>query len=128
MIRRGFGTVSLVSVIGQGTWNMERDEEGAIASLRRGLDLGMNHVDTAELYGEGAVEKLVAEALAGRRDEVFLVSKLKPVNASRQGTVQACERSLRRLKTDRLDCYLLHWPGPHPLEDTIAAFEDLLAA
>jgi diketogulonate reductase-like aldo/keto reductase len=108
---------------------MERDDRaGAIAALRRGLDLGMTHVDTAELYGGGAVEELVGEALAGRRDEVFLASKVLPENASRRGTVAACERSLARLRTDRLDLYLLHWPGRHPLRDTLAAFEELVRA
>lgn len=127
MERRPFGpTKRQVAVIGQGTWWMERDDrDSAIAALRRGLDLGMTHIDTAELYGSGTVEELVAEAIAGRRDEVFLVSKVLPGNASRKGTVAACERSLARLKTDRLDCYLLHWPGQHPLEGTIAAFEQL---
>jgi diketogulonate reductase-like aldo/keto reductase len=127
MERRPFGpTKREVSVIGQGTWQMENDDRvSAIAALRRGLDLGMTHIDTAEMYGSGTVEELVAEAIAGRRDEVFLVSKVLPGNASRRGTVTACERSLARLKTDRLDCYLLHWPGQHPLEDTIAAFEQL---
>lgn len=125
--RRPFGpTKRDVAVIGQGTWWMERDDRAtAIASLRRGLDLGMTHIDTAELYGSGIVEELVAEAIAGRRDEVFLVSKVLPGNASRKETVAACERSLARLKTDRLDCYLLHWPGQHGLEGTIAAFEQL---
>lgn len=105
---------------------MESDDRAsAIAALRRGLDLGMNHIDTAELYGSGAVEELIAEAIAGRRDEVFLVSKVMPAHASRSGTVVACERSLARLRTDRLDCYLLHWPGSYPLEETIAGFEQL---
>jgi diketogulonate reductase-like aldo/keto reductase len=94
-----------------------------MATLRRGLDLGMTHIDTAEMYG--AAEDIVAEAMAGRREEVFLVSKVLPQNASRRGTLTACERSLKRLGTDRLDSYLLHWPGPHPLDDTIAAFEQL---
>ncbi len=117
-----------VPVIGQGTWNFEfGDRAAAIAALRRGLDLGLSHVDTAELYGSGAAERIVAEAIAGRRDEVFLVSKVMPQNASRLGTIAACEASLKRLATDRLDCYLLHWPGRHRLEDTIAAFEDLKA-
>jgi diketogulonate reductase-like aldo/keto reductase len=116
----------LVPVIGQGTWQMERDSRAAaVATLRRGLDAGLSHVDTAEMYGDGRVEELVAEALAGRRDEVFLVSKVLPENASRRGTVAACEGSLRRLRTDRLDAYLLHWPGAHPLEETIDAFEEL---
>jgi diketogulonate reductase-like aldo/keto reductase len=114
---------------GQGTWKMEGDDVAqAIAALRAGLDAGLTHVDTAELYGNGRVEELVGKALLGRRAEVFLVSKVQPSNASRQGTLQACERSLRRLRTDRLDCYLLHWPGSHPLEETIASFEELVAA
>jgi diketogulonate reductase-like aldo/keto reductase len=114
---------------GQGTWKMEHDDRGeALVALRAGVDAGLTHVDTAELYGNGRVEELVGEALAGRRDEVFLVSKVQPSNASRKGTLQACERSLRRLRTDHLDCYLLHWSGSHPLEDTIASFEELLQA
>jgi diketogulonate reductase-like aldo/keto reductase len=88
----------------------------------------MSHIDTAEMYGDGRAEAVVGEAIAGRREEVFLVSKVLPQNASRRGTVTACERSLRQLATDHLDCYLLHWPGSHPLADTIAAFEDLAAA
>jgi diketogulonate reductase-like aldo/keto reductase len=127
MDRRPLGSAALdVAVIGQGTWNVERDRrDAAVAALRRGLDLGLTHIDTAEMYGAGAAERLVAEAIAGRRHEVFLVSKVLPHNASRSGTIAACERSLTRLKTDRLDCYLLHWPGEHPLEDTVAAFEQL---
>jgi len=117
-----------VAVIGQGTWYIEQaDAKGAIAALRRGLDLGMTHIDTAEMYGSGAAETLVGEAIAGRRDEVFLVSKVLPHNASRTGTIRACEGSLKRLKTDRLDCYLLHWRGSHPLADTVGAFERLRA-
>ena len=105
---------------------MEADERmQAVAALRRGLDLGMTHIDTAEMYGGGRVEELVGEAISGRRDEVYLVSKVLPSNASRGGTIAACERSLRRLRTDRLDLYLLHWPGPHPLADTISAFLEL---
>jgi len=115
-----------VPVIGQGTWQMEGDDrKSAILALKRGLDLGMTHVDTAEMYDDA--EEIVAKAIAGRRDQVFLVSKVLPRNASRRGTVTACERSLRRLGTDRLDCYLLHWRGRHPLEDTVAAFEQLRA-
>jgi len=129
MERRPFGpTGADVPVIGQGTWQMEADDRRtAIAALRRGLDLGLTHVDTAEMYGAGGVEELVGAAIAGRRDDVYLVSKVLPRNASRAGTIAACEASLRRLKTDRLDCYLLHWPGAHPLADTIAAFEQLVA-
>lgn len=125
---RPFGAVAQVPVIGQGTWEMERDAKASIAALRRGLDLGMTHIDTAEMYGSGRCEEIVGEAIAGRRAEVFLVSKVLPENASRQGTVRACERSLRRLKTEALDCYLLHWRGQHPLAETLAAFEELLAA
>jgi diketogulonate reductase-like aldo/keto reductase len=116
-----------VSVIGQGTWYIDRGHrKTAVDALRRGLDLGMTHIDTAEMYGDA--ELVVAEAIAGRRDEVFLVSKVLPSNASRRGTVTACERSLARLKTDRLDCYLLHWRGSYPLAETVAAFEQLVAA
>src|SRR5215468_12585578 len=128
MDTRRFGwTAVQVPLIGQGTWKMESDSAAeALAALQAGLDAGMTHVDTAEIYGGGRVESLVARAIAGRRDEVFLVSKVMPNHASRAGTVQACEASLRRLGTDHLDCYLLHWSGPHPLEDTIAAFEQLV--
>ena len=127
MEKREFGPSNRkVAVIGQGTWYIESAERAsAVAALRKGLDLGMTHIDTAEMYGSGAAERVIAEAIAGRRDEVFLVSKVLPSNASRSGTVAACEKSLARLKTDRLDCYLLHWPGQHPLEDTIGAFEQL---
>jgi diketogulonate reductase-like aldo/keto reductase len=127
MERRRFGPTNReVAVIGQGTWYIERgDRASAIAALRRGLDLGMTHIDTAEMYGSGVAEAIVAEAIGGRRDEVFLVSKVLPEHASRGGTIVACEKSLARLNTDRLDCYLLHWRGQYPLEDTIAAFEQL---
>src|SRR6266576_4925437 len=113
-----FGTTGRdVAVIGQGTWYIEDgDRRAAVAALRRGLDLGMNHIDTAEMYGSGAAEEIIAEAIGGRRDEVFLVSKVLPENASTAGTVTACERWLSRLKTDRLDCYLLHWRGRYPLD------------
>src|SRR4051812_12022664 len=123
-----FGTRGTpVSVIGQGTWYIDHgDRAVAIAALRRGIDLGMTHIDTAEMYGDA--ELVVAEAVAGRRDEVFLVSKVLPNNASRRGTIAACERSLKRLKTDRLDCYLLHWRGSIPLAETVAAFDELVAA
>lgn len=127
MERRQFGsTRRRVAVIGQGTWRLEEgDRAAAIATLRQGLDLGMTHIDTAEMYGSGTVEEIVGEAIAGRRDEVFLVSKVLPDHASRRGTIAACERSLARLRTDWLDGYLLHWPGDHPLEGTVAAFEQL---
>jgi diketogulonate reductase-like aldo/keto reductase len=127
MERRQFGTTRReVSVIGQGTWYIESgDRAGAVAALRLGLDLGMNHIDTAEMYGSGEAEEIVGEAIAGRRDEVFLVSKVLPHHASRAGTMLACEGSLARLNTDRLDCYLLHWRGSHPLSETIGAFEQL---
>ncbi|HEV8353527.1 MAG TPA: aldo/keto reductase [bacterium] len=129
MVRRPFGWTQVpVPIIGQGTWNMERDDRRkAIAALRAGLDAGMTHIDTAEMYGSGRVEELVAEAIAGRRDEVFLVSKVWPHNATHEGVLEACERSLRRLRTDRLDVYLLHWPSRHPIEETIRAFEELVA-
>ena len=125
MERRPFGpTKRKVPVIGQGTWYIDSgDRATAVAALRRGLDLGMTHIDTAEMYGDAEV--VVAETIAGRRDEVFLVSKVLPQNASRSGTLAACSRSLARLRTDRLDSYLLHWRGEHPLPDTIAAFEQL---
>src|ERR1700730_5119727 len=122
MEKRKFGA-ALVPVIGQGTWKLSGKE--AVATLREGIELGLTHLDTAEMYG---TEELVAQAIEGRRDEVFLVSKVLPSNASRRGTVKACEQSLARLRTDRLDCYLLHWPGSHPLEDTIAGFEELVRA
>jgi diketogulonate reductase-like aldo/keto reductase len=129
MEKRVFGSTGVqVPVIGQGTWQMESDDRAeALRALRTGLDLGLTHVDTAELYGQGYVEELVGEALDGRRQEVFLVSKVMPSNASYEGTIQACERSLQRLRTDYLDCYLLHWPGSHPLRDTVRAFEKLVA-
>jgi diketogulonate reductase-like aldo/keto reductase len=130
MDRRPFGPTGVSVVrIGLGTWQMEGDDRnGCVAALRAGLDAGMTHVDTAELYGTGSVETIVADAIAGRRDEVFLVSKVLPNHASKKGTVAACEKSLARLRTDRLDAYLLHWPGSYPLEDTIAGFEALREA
>lgn len=128
MERRGFGPSRReVPVIGQGTWEIESGErDEAIAAIRKGIDLDMRHIDTAEMYGAGAAEEMVAEAIEGQRDEVFLVSKVLPQHASRNGTIEACERSLARLNTDRLDCYLLHWRGSYPLEETIAAFEQLV--
>ncbi len=104
---------------------MEASAKVAVATLRRGLDLGLTHIDTAEMYGSGKVETLVGEAIAGRRAEVFLVSKVLPENASLHGTLRACEGSLKRLKTDHLDLYLLHWRGSHPLAETFAACERL---
>ncbi|MGH6707996.1 MAG: aldo/keto reductase [Bradyrhizobium sp.] len=117
-----------VSVIGQGTWYIDRgDRKSAVAALRRGIELGMTHIDTAEMYGEA--EPVIADAIAeGKRDDLYLVSKVLPSNASRRGTIAACERSLKRLKTDHLDCYLLHWRGSYPLADTVAAFDELIAA
>lgn len=116
-----------VPIIGQGTWNMEGDDRrSAIDALRAGIDAGSTHIDTAEMYGAGRVEKIVGEAIVGRREEVFLVSKVLPYNASRKGTIRACEKSLKRLRTETLDLHLLHWPGSHPLDDTIEAFEQLV--
>lgn len=128
MQHKPFGkTGQQVSVIGQGTWYIDHgDRASAVAALHKGLDLGMTHIDTAEMYGDA--ELVVADAISGRRDEVFLVSKVLPSNASRRGTIQACDRSLKRLKTDRLDCYLLHWRGQYPLEETVAAFDELVSA
>jgi diketogulonate reductase-like aldo/keto reductase len=120
-----------VPVLGQGTWYMGDDRRrraDEIAALLLGLDLGMTLIDTAEMYGNGAAEELVGEAIAGRRDEVFLVSKVLPGNATRSGTIAACERSLQRLGTDRLDLYLLHWRGGTPLKETLGAFETLAEA
>ncbi|MCV3736890.1 aldo/keto reductase [Rhizobium sp. TRM96647] len=120
-----------VPALGQGTWHM--GESGAAApaeirALQAGIDLGMTLIDTAEMYADGGSEQVVGEAIRGRRDDVFLVSKVLPSNASRRGTVAACEASLKRLGTERIDLYLLHWRGRHPLADTVAAFEDLKAA
>ena len=127
MQKRQFGsTAREVAVIGQGTWFIEEGEPSVtVSALRRGVDLGMTHIDTAELYGSGAAEELVGQAIAGRRDEVFLVSKVLPDHASRAGVIAACEASLARLGTDRLDCYLLHWRGAYPLHETIAGFQEL---
>lgn len=120
-----------VPALGLGTWNMGEDSRKAaieIESLKRGLDLGMTLIDTAEMYAEGGAERIVAEAIRGRRDKTFLVSKVYPWNASRKGVIDACERSLARLGTDRLDLYLLHWRGEHPLAETVAGFEELRRA
>ncbi|MBB2973282.1 diketogulonate reductase-like aldo/keto reductase [Mesorhizobium sp. RMAD-H1] len=121
----------MIPVLGQGTWFMGEDkyrfgEEAA--ALRLGIDLGMTLIDTAEMYADGRAETAVGEAIMGRRDAVFLVSKVLPSNASRRGTIQACENSLRRMKCETIDLYLLHWRGGYPLEETIAAFEGLRQA
>ncbi len=116
------------TTIGIGTWRMGEDRsrsQAEIAAVRSALDAGIRLIDTAEMYGDGAAERIVGEAIRGRRDQCFLVSKVTPSNASRRGTIAACERSLERLGTDRIDCYLLHWSGRHPLSDTLEAFEDL---
>ena len=125
------GQDETISALGQGTWYMgdlaaNRPDE--VAALRRGVELGMQIIDTAEMYGSGKSERVVGEAIEPIREEVFLVSKVLPHNASRRGTISACEASLQRLGTDRIDLYLLHWPGPHPLADTVAAFEELQAS
>jgi diketogulonate reductase-like aldo/keto reductase len=120
-----------IPVLGQGTWHLAEFpdlRETEIAALRVGVDLGLTLIDTAEMYADGAAEELVGEALAGRRYEVFLVSKVLPQHATRQGTISACERSLRRLRTDHLDLYLLHWRGPLPLEETVQALTALVQA
>lgn len=119
-----------VPALGQGTWHMGDDRarrSDELSSLRRGLDLGMTLIDTAEMYGSGSAEELVGEAIRGRRDEVFLVSKVLPSHADARGTVEACRSSLRRLGTDRIDLYLLHWRGAEPLAETVEAFESLEA-
>jgi diketogulonate reductase-like aldo/keto reductase len=117
-----------VPVIGQGTWHMGEDRsqrQAEVAALQRGIELGLTLIDTAEMYGEGGAEEVVGQAIAGRRDQVTLVSKVYPHNASRNGIPDACERSLQRLNTDHIDLYLLHWPGSYPLEETVQAFEGL---
>lgn len=120
-----------VPQLGQGTWHMgesARKREAEIAALRLGLDLGLTLIDTAEMYSDGVAEGIVAEAIHGRRDECFIVTKVLPENSTRAGTIAACERSLKRLKTDRIDLYLLHWRGRPKLEETLSAFEALIAA
>jgi diketogulonate reductase-like aldo/keto reductase len=120
-----------VPVLGLGTWRMgeRKSERGAeLKAIKLGLELGIRLIDTAEMYGEGIAEEIVGEAMGALRDEIYLVSKVYPHNASRKGTVAACERSLKRLKTDRLDLYLLHWRGSHPLAETVEAFEALKKA
>jgi diketogulonate reductase-like aldo/keto reductase len=127
---RPFGWTGVqVPVIGQGTWMIEGSRESerrAVEALRLGMDLGLTHIDTAEMYGNGRAEELTGEAIAGRRHEVFLVGKVLPSNASYDGTLRACERSLARLGTDHLDLYLLHWEGSYPLADTMRAMERLV--
>jgi diketogulonate reductase-like aldo/keto reductase len=123
-----FGTTRRhVASIGQGTWKIEGSAAAdAVAALRRGLDLGLTHIDTAEMYGSGMSERIIGRAIEGRREEVFLVSKVLPNHASKNGTLAACEKSLAHLRTDRLDCFLLHWRGSVRLQETIAAFETLV--
>ncbi|SDG56641.1 MULTISPECIES: aldo/keto reductase [unclassified Duganella] len=126
-----FANGAEVPVLGQGTWNMGEKASGRqedVRALQLGLDLGMRLIDTAEMYGEGGAEEVVGEAIAGRRDEAFVVSKVYPHNASFDGVQQACERSLRRLKVEAIDLYLLHWQGHHPLAETFDAFETLKKA
>lgn len=121
----------VIPVLGQGTWKMGEDSRrlaDEVNALKLGLDLGLTLIDTAEMYASGGAEEVVAEAIAGRRDETFLVSKVLPSNASRAGVQRACENSLKRLRTDRIDLYLLHWPGSVPLTETVAAFEALKKA
>jgi diketogulonate reductase-like aldo/keto reductase len=127
---RPFGAVRTpVAAIGQGSWRIEEPRaDTAVAAMRRGIDLGLTHIDTAEMYGSGAAESIIGRAIVGRRSEIFLVSKVLPTNASSAGTIAACEQSLRRLRTDHLDCYLLHWRGSVPLDETIAAFDALVHA
>ena len=117
-----------IPALGLGTWHMgekKSDRAREVAALKAGIDVGLTLIDTAEMYGNGGAEEVVAEAIAGMRDKVYLVSKVLPHNASHKGTIAACEQSLRRLKTDRIDLYLLHWRGSYPLADTVAAFEQL---
>jgi diketogulonate reductase-like aldo/keto reductase len=127
MRTRRFGPLDVdVPVVGLGTWQMENDDrESAIRAIHRAIDLGMTHIDTAELYGSGDVEELVGEALAGHRGNVFLASKVMPSHATYAGTLRACELSLRRLRTDRLDLYMLHWRAQLPLAETLRALETL---
>jgi diketogulonate reductase-like aldo/keto reductase len=132
MVARKLGWTDVdVPVIGQGTWMIDGDpvkERRAIETLRLGIALGLTHIDTAEMYGNGRAEELVGEAIAGQRDRVFLASKVLPQNASYEGTIAACERSLRRLRTTWLDLYMLHWPGSHPIRETMRAMERLVAS
>jgi diketogulonate reductase-like aldo/keto reductase len=131
MITRPFGRTGVeVSVIGQGTWRMgERagDEPAEVAALRLGIELGMTHIDTAEMYADGGAERVVAKVIRGRRDEVFVATKVMPSNASHAGTIAACEASVKRLGTDHVDLYLVHWwSGRHPIADTMRAMRELV--
>ncbi|MEE2902420.1 MAG: aldo/keto reductase [Myxococcota bacterium] len=129
MEKQIFGATDIeVARIGQGTWNLEKSNLKQVKeAVHHGIDLGMTHIDTAEMYGNGAVERVLGQVLRGIREKVFLVSKVLPKNATYEGTIQACESSLRRMGTDHLDCYLLHWHEEHPLEGTLQAFEKLLS-
>ena len=121
----------IMPTLGQGTWFMgesRAERKTEVAALQHGIALGLTLIDTAEMYGSGGAEDVVGEAIAGRRSEIFLVSKVLPSNASRNGTISACERSLRRMKTDCIDLYLLHWPGSYPLQETFSAFDSLVQA
>jgi diketogulonate reductase-like aldo/keto reductase len=130
MRERPFGSTSVeIPIVGQGTWNMPESGAGlaqAKRALLRGIELGMTHIDSAEMYGSGRVEELLGEALSGVREKVFLASKVLPSNASFEGTIAACERSCRRLRTDHLDLFMLHWPGSHPIAETMRALETLV--
>lgn len=131
MRTKSFGSLNeQVPVIGQGTWKLSEDPNGleqAAAALKAGIEIGMVHIDTAEMYGDGQAEKTVASAIKGfPREQLFIVSKVLPANASYEGTIAACDRSLQRLQTDYIDCYLLHWRGPHPVGDTMQAMEELV--
>lgn len=131
MISKPFGrTGESLPVIGQGTWDIPESGtrlEEAVSALQRGVELGMTHIDTAEMYGSGKVEEILGRALRGiPREKVFLTSKVLPANASYEGTIRACERSLKRMGLEYLDLYLLHWPGSHPIEETMRALETLV--
>ncbi|MGN6708759.1 MAG: aldo/keto reductase, partial [Candidatus Nitrosocosmicus sp.] len=130
MIKQKFGWTNVdVPIIGQGTWLIDNDNDNrAIETLQIGLDLGMTHIDTAEMYGNGKAEELVGQAIAGRkREDIFLASKVLPSNASYEGTIKACQNSLKRLKTDYLDLYMIHWPSTNnPISQTMKAMEKLV--
>jgi diketogulonate reductase-like aldo/keto reductase len=130
MITRPFGPTGVeLPVVGQGTWRMgesRRDEKDEIAALRVGIELGLTHIDTAEMYGNGGSERMVGQAIRGRRSHVFVATKVLPENASATGTVKACEASLKRLGTEYVDLYLLHWPGRHPIAETMRGMRELV--